>query len=144
MEFSVRKRLSKVLADKSRSKSLAGILNEYVDNPNKVYEYSFDRLGEKFTLKIYDEIFKFFKENISHDQTYSKVAAKAENPHLIDDKMVMDNTPFFIKFTGYLEDIDGYRFNVGYRSKGQSEVFVFRFDLSSSGILSNWKSSSGI
>lgn len=144
MEFSVKKRLSKVLADKSRSQALAGILKEYVDNPNNIYEYSLENLGQKFTPEIYNNIFEFFKKNISSDERYGETAAKASNPHLSGDDMVMDNTPFFIRFNGYLDDIDGYRFNVGYRSKNQGEVFVFRFDLSSSGILANWKSSSAI
>lgn len=158
MEFSVRKRIGKILGDQRRIMELAGMETQYsasdpeagVVAPANAYEDNWAGLEKRFGADIIEKIELFVENNmnvqlalIGIEGTDIKLKkSPLPNPTNQQDHAINLANEVFIRFGGYMQDAKNYTFSVGFKSNTGEEVFAYRFVMDINGNFNNWQSTS--
>jgi hypothetical protein len=151
MEFSVKKRINRILENIQRSQELAGLSDPqkgYVA-PAEAYEDDFYGLQKRFgNINILKKIELFVQNNINQQLVFSNMDGenlyfKISPPITTNDeqsKKEIKSNLIFVRFGGYMSDSKDYTFSVGYKDKMNQEVFLYRFVMYLDSNITNWSS----
>jgi len=151
MEFSVKKRINRILENIQRSQELAGLSDPqkgYVA-PIKAYEDDYYGLQEKFgNINILKKIELFVQNNINQQLVFLKMDSenlyfKISPPITTNNeqsKKDIKSNQIFVRFGGYMSDSKDYTFSVGYKDKMNQDIFLYRFVMYLNANLTNWTS----
>jgi len=158
MEFSVRKRINRILGDQQRIMELAGVDGQYsasdpeagVVAPANAYEDNWAGLQKRFGNNIIEKIKMFLESNMNMQMAQTAIQGtdivlkKSPSPNTSQspDQNVNEPTVIFLRFGGYMQDAKNYAFSVGFKNNIGAEVFAFRFVMDINGNLNNWQSTS--
>lgn len=148
MEFSVRKRINRILENVNRVQELAGLSDPeagYVA-PAEAYEDDFQGLQKRFGNDILKKIELFVQNNLNQqlkfkdsdnlnlyfDVSPPPVSINSNNGQILKSNLI------FVRFGGYMSDAKIYNFSVGYKDQMNQELFIDRFQMDLKGNLSNW------
>lgn len=151
MEFSVKKRIGRVLEDVQRVKQLAGLSDPemgFVAPPN-TYEDSFDGLKKRFGNNIINKLEIFIESHLNEQLVISGIEGQDINfkksPSTNIENSLAGNikkaSDIFVRFGGYMHDAKNYTFNLGYKDSLGQDVFAFRFTMDIEGRVNNWQPS---
>lgn len=149
MEFSVKKRINRILENVNRIQELAGLSDPeagYVA-PAEAYEDDFQGLQKRFGKDILKKIEFFVQNNLNQQLKFDKsdsinlyfqvspptMAQNSSNNFLIQSNYV------FVRFGGYMSDAKYYIFSLGYKDKMNQDIFIDTFQMDLKGNFSNWK-----
>lgn len=149
MEFSVKKRINRILENVNRIQELAGLSDPeagYVA-PAEAYEDDFQGLQKRFGKDILKKIEFFVQNNLNQQLKFDKsdsinlyfqvspptMAQNSSNNFLIQSNYV------FVRFGGYMSDAKYYTFSLGYKDKMNQDIFIDTFQMDLKGNFSNWK-----
>lgn len=144
MEFSVKKRISRILENVERSQQLAGLSDPkqgYVA-PINAYEDDFQGLQKRFGKDLINNFKIFLEENLNQTLEFAGING-ADLLFNINSATSINNIPanqLFVRFGGYMEDTKSYNFNLGYKDKNNQDVFIYRFNMDLNKNINNWQS----
>ena len=146
MEFSVKKRINRILEDVQRTQQLAGLSDPeagYVA-PAEAYEDDYKGLQKRFGSQIINRLILFVRSSLNTPVTLINVDGQDLNIKILntqDTKLSeLNNGDCFLRFGGYMNDSRNYNFNLGYKSKVGEIVFLYKFTMDLNGNMNNWQS----
>lgn len=152
MEFSVRKRIGRILEDVQRTQKLAGMSDPEagVVAPPNAYEDNYDGLKKRFGNDIINRLEIFVENHINEQLTLNSIEGEDINfkksssptPENSIDANIKKATSVFIRFGGYMHDAKNYTFSLGYKDSLGQDIFAFRFTMDIEGKINNWQKSS--
>lgn len=163
MEFSVRKRIGRILENTHRIQELAGLDQPpstqqqysssdpeagYVAPPN-AYEDDYAGLQKRFGNGIIDKIELFVEKNLNIQLVQTGMQgtdinlkkSPSPNTNQSPDMTFDQSTDVFIRFGGYMVDARNYVFNVGCKDHLGEDIFAYRFVMDINGNFNNWQKS---
>ena len=149
MEFSVKKRINRILENTNRIPELAGLSDPEIGYvaPKEAYEDDFMGLQKRFGNNIINKIELFVQNKLNEQMTIQELSAdkitlnvQTKPTQNTFDSTVPSNTrQIFVKFGGYMHDSKNYVFNVGYNDDKDQEIFNYRFYMELNGEMNNWE-----
>lgn len=152
MEFSVRKRIGRILEDVQRTQQLAGISDPEMGMvaPANAYEDNFEGLKKRFGNNIINKLETFVENHLNEQLVMTGIDEqdidfkKSPSPN-VDNSLagnIRKSTEVFIRFGGYMHDAKNYTFNLGYKDSLRQNVFAYRFTMDIEGKINNWQPNS--
>jgi len=146
MEFSVKKRINRILENVQRVQELAGLSDPeagYVA-PAEAYEDDYNGLEKRFGKEIINKLILFIRTQLntpvvlikSDDQDLTIKIMNTQDVNL----QKLNNGECFIRFGGYMNDAKIYNFNIGYKTNLGEIVFLYKFTMDLNANFGNWQS----
>jgi hypothetical protein len=146
MEFSVKKRINRILEDIQRTQQLAGLSDPqqgYVA-PANAYEDDYTGLEKRFGNQIINKLVLYIRTQLNTPVVLEKMDDQDLSIKILNTQDVklteINNGQCFVRFGGYMNDAKNYAFNVGYKDQLNQDVFIYRFTMDINGNISNWQS----
>lgn len=150
MEFSVKKRINRILENVQRVQELAGLSDPEVGYtaPAAAYEDNYEGLQKRFGNNILTKLEMFAESKLNEQLVFQKldgedIILKVSPPiynHSNPKALSINSNEIFIRFGGYMHDAKNYAFNIGYKDKLGEDIFAFRFTMDINGNMNNWQS----
>lgn len=144
MEFSVKKRISRILENVERTQQLAGLSDPeqgYVA-PINAYEDDFQGLQKRFGNDVINHIQTFLEKHLNQKLDFGGING-TDLLFDITSGAPIENIPsnkLFVRFGGYMVDTRSYNFNLGYKDKNNQDVFINKFNIDLNKNINNWQS----
>jgi len=146
MEFSVKRRINRILEDVQRTQQLAGLSDPkqgYVA-PQNAYQDDYSGLQKIFGNGILNKLILFIKTQLNTPIVLLKsdnqdLTIRVLNTQDVNLKQ-LNNGECFVRFGGYMSDAKNYNFNIGYKSNLGQINFIYKFTMDLNGNIGNWQS----
>lgn len=146
MEFSVKKRINRILEDIQRTQQLAGLSDpqQGVVAPPNAYEDDFAGLENRFGKQIINKLVLYVRTQLNTPITLVKADNQDLSIKILNTQDIglekLNNGNCFIRFGGYMQDSKNYNFNIGYKTNIGEIVFLYKFTMDLNGSMGNWQS----
>lgn len=146
MEFSVKKRINRILEDTQRTQQLAGLSDpqQGVVAPPNAYEDDYSGLENRFGKQIINKLILYVRTQLNTPITLIKTDNQDLTIKILNTQDIglekINNGNCFIRFGGYMQDSKNYNFSLGYTTPMGQTMFIYKFTMDLDGNINNWQS----
>lgn len=145
MEFSVKKRINRILEDIQRTQQLAGLSDpqQGVVAPANAYEDDFAGLENRFGKQIINKLVLYVRTQLNTPITLVKTDNQDLSIKILNTQDTglekLNDGNCFIRFGGYMQDSKNYNFSIGYMTPMGQTIFLYKFTMDIDGNINNWQ-----